>query len=331
MEGDAGGVRDVAEEDVFERRVRRRKYLRHKRSAERLAFAVDVGVVCAREVDALENAWAGCNIDCRIQFCHLDFAGGRNDKRLAGRKLFHGFGRHVERRLDRGTLARDGHHLVADVIPAWPDAVRIARGERPAVAGRAADRPCAIGVGECLGECVGERFAAAQLVRDQFADQVAVGLAGRERAMIGIVVEELVGVREIEVPRKQERMLQLARLMHERMAERRVVPPERGVAQMPEENPLVCRLRPFADAAKHIRERCCGGGLCDPAWRRPWLRRGAQDSRACAVLAPVVLLLKEQRELRSPEIAASGRWRPPHDHHRHSALVFQFIGHHLDQ
>ena len=58
MEGDARGVGDVAEEDVLERCVSSLEYARQKRRAERLALAMDVGVVRAREIDALEGARA---------------------------------------------------------------------------------------------------------------------------------------------------------------------------------------------------------------------------------------------------------------------------------
>ena len=45
MEGDAGGVGDVAEEDVFKRRVGGFENLRQKGGAKRLALAVYVGVI----------------------------------------------------------------------------------------------------------------------------------------------------------------------------------------------------------------------------------------------------------------------------------------------
>ena len=55
MECDAGGVGDVGEEDVLNRRIGCLQNLRHERGPQRLAFTVDVGVVGAREVDALEG------------------------------------------------------------------------------------------------------------------------------------------------------------------------------------------------------------------------------------------------------------------------------------
>ena len=75
-----------------------------------------------------------------------------------------------------------------------------------------------------------------ELVGDQFADEVAVGLARGKGAVSALILEKLVGVREVEVPGEKERVLQFARLVHERMAERHLVLPEGGVAQMPEED-----------------------------------------------------------------------------------------------
>ena len=141
MEGDARGVGDVAEEDVIERSFRRLEYARQKRRAKRLALAVDVGVVRAGEIDALEGARAWTSIDVRTQFGHLDFAARRDDKHLSRRQLLHRLGRDVEGGLYRGALARDDDDVFVDVVEARPYAVRVARRERPAVASRAAERP----------------------------------------------------------------------------------------------------------------------------------------------------------------------------------------------
>ena len=61
MEGDARRVGDVAEEYVIKRGVGGLQHLRQKRGAKRLALAVNVRVVGALEVDALEGAggWSG--------------------------------------------------------------------------------------------------------------------------------------------------------------------------------------------------------------------------------------------------------------------------------
>ena len=69
-----------------------------------------------------------------------------------------------------------------------------------------------------------------EFVGDQFADEVAVGAARGELALAAVFLEKLAGVREIEVPGEKERVLQLARLVDERMAKRHLVLPEGGVA-----------------------------------------------------------------------------------------------------
>ena len=80
----------------------------------------------------------------------FNFALRRDDERGAWRQLLHGVRRDVECRLDRGALARYGHHVVVEVVVAGAYAVRIAGCESPAVARHAAERPCAVGVGERL-------------------------------------------------------------------------------------------------------------------------------------------------------------------------------------
>ena len=76
------------------------------------------------------------------------FARGRNDECLAGRQLLHGFGWHVEGGLNGGAFARHGHHIVADVVETGADAMRIARGERPAIPRRATKRPRTVRIGK---------------------------------------------------------------------------------------------------------------------------------------------------------------------------------------
>ena len=79
------------------------------------------------------------------------FARRRDDECLAGRQLLHGFRRHVEGGLDGRAFARHRDHVIADVVEAGADAMRIARGERPAVSCRAAERPRAVRVGKSGG------------------------------------------------------------------------------------------------------------------------------------------------------------------------------------
>ena len=71
-----------------------------------------------------------------------------------------------------------------------------------------------------------------QRLCNHLADEVAVRLARREGTVVAVVVEKFVGVCEIEVSGEKKRMIQFARFVHEWMAERHVVFPERGVAKM---------------------------------------------------------------------------------------------------
>ena len=82
-----------------------------------------------------------------------------------------------------------------------------------------------------------------EFVGDQFADEVAVGLARGEGTMPTVILEKLVGVREVEIAYEKKRVFQFARLVNEGMAERHLVFSKGGVAQMPEEDFFDFRLR----------------------------------------------------------------------------------------
>ena len=164
MKSYSGRVGNVAEEDAVHRRIGGLEDPRHKCRAKRLALAVDVGVVRAREINPLKRTRArkrifrtfdgrrptarlhvGCRMSVvQIAECHFPFR--RDDESFARRKLLHGFGRHVERRLYGGAFRGDDNDIVVDVMPAWPDAVRVARRKRPPVGSHAAERPRAVGI-----------------------------------------------------------------------------------------------------------------------------------------------------------------------------------------
>ena len=86
-----------------------------------------------------------------MQLVKVYFAGRRDDECLAGWQLLHGFGRHIEGGLNGRPFACHGHHIVADVVEAGADAMRIARGERPSVPCRAAERPRTVRIGKSSG------------------------------------------------------------------------------------------------------------------------------------------------------------------------------------
>ena len=154
--------------------------------------------------------------------------------------------------------------------------------------------------------------------------------------MVAVVVEKFVGVCEIEVSGEKNSVVQFARLVHEWMTERHVVFPERGVAKMTEEYPLlvVCirvfrsfalyaffAANPLPYGGQHIRERCSGCGLGNPVWRLTRFGISREYCRARAVLPAIVLLLEKERELCSTEIAG-GDGGLSQDHHRHGTFVF---------
>ena len=142
VEGDLRGVRNVGEKHIGEVGIGSLQDLRQKRGAEGLAFAVDGGVVGAREVDSFKGAWTrrGRGEDA----LEGDITGGRNQQRHARRQLPDGLRRHIERRLDRGPLACDGHRARAFEEPPRPNPAGVAHGERPAVARHAAEREGAV-------------------------------------------------------------------------------------------------------------------------------------------------------------------------------------------
>ena len=150
MERDLRGVGDVAEERPVEVEVHRTQQRRRERGAERLALAVDVGVVRAGEVDALEHAGAGLG---RLEHAlEANLARGGHQQRHAGRQLADRVRRTVQRRLDRGPLGGDRHRTRRGVIPAGADAVRVAHRKRPAVARHPAQRERAVELGKNRAE-----------------------------------------------------------------------------------------------------------------------------------------------------------------------------------
>ena len=145
--------------------------------------------------------------------------------------------------------------------------------------------------------------------------------------MPAVVLEELVGVCEVEVSGEQKGMAEFARLVDERVAERLVVSAECGVAQVAEEYPLFeIAWRAFRDHAENVGKRGVACRLEHPVGRRSGGGVGGEDRRARAVLAAVVLLFEEERELRASEIAVA-IVAFPQGHHRNGAFMLHFVGH----
>ena len=137
-------------------------------------------------------------------------------------------------------------------------------------------------------------------------------------------------------------MGEFARFVDERMAERHLVLSEGGVAEVPEEYPFLIFATKITKATKaislifvfyvffvaksspdggeYVRKRRRRSRFCDPVRRFSRIGVVGEDRSAGAVLAAVVLLLHEERELRSA-IIARGDGGPAQDHHRHGAFV----------
>ena len=254
-----------------------------------------------------------------VKIIKLDLPFRRDDERFTGRQLLHCLRRHVERRLDRRTLACDDNNVVVDVIEPRPYAVRVARRERPPVASHPAKRPRPVGSRKRLFDRRGDVAVLRRLLGNQFRYEVAVGLARREGAMPAVVLEKLRRVREVEVARKKKRMPEVARLVDERMAKRHVVFTERGVAEMAEEYALL-RLFPLGYHAKDIYERRSRSRLEDAIRRFPRLWRGGEKRGTRAVLPAVVLLFEKKRQFCPAEVARGNRGLSQ-DHHRHGAFM----------
>ena len=141
--GDLRGVRDEREDRVARDRRRSPPRSGHQRRPHRLALAVDLRVVAAREIDPLERAGR--------QLARLPEA----SRRAARRRVDHDRGpareplpctslQSVEHRHQRHPLGGEGDHLVGLEMKARPDPVRIAHHEHVAVADRPADRVAAV-------------------------------------------------------------------------------------------------------------------------------------------------------------------------------------------
>ena len=173
---------------------------------------------------------------------------------------------------------------------------------------------------------------AAQVVRHQLGQEVAVC------ARVGVMPERHVAreylgvVRQVEVPGEDERPCEAARLVHEGVAAGSVPLAEGGITEMSEEDAFVLGHLAFRDLREQVDERrrrsafhyhvgaCAGDGA------------GVKDRRARPVLAPVVLLLEEERELGPAPVGRSvllavERAVLEKAQQRHAAFVLYFVGH----
>ena len=300
--------------------------------AEGLALPVDVRVVRAGEVDALEDAAALLGFGAHA--LEGDLAGRGDEHRDAGLELPHVLGAAVEGGLDGRAFGGDRDGAVHDAVEAGADAVLVPHGEAPAVAREAAERVGAVRAGEDRGERVDDLLAARghavdlgmeHLGRQPFRQHVAVRARGRVLAELDVGVEQLARVGEVEVAREHQRAAQPGRRVDEGMAEALVALAEGRVAEMPEEGARVEALRDPRGPRQQVGKRVRGGGLHHLVGGHARLRVELQRRESGAVLPAVVLLLEQQGDLRKSGRRAHLGVRQPN--HRDRALVLDLFRH----
>mmetsp|Transcript_82619 Transcript_82619/g.212836 ORF Transcript_82619/g.212836 Transcript_82619/m.212836 type:complete len:472 (+) Transcript_82619:3604-5019(+) len=228
--GELGGVGDEGEHRLVQRAAdlaEHRKQRLQQQAAELLALAVDVGVVAAREVDALEGALLEGQ---RLQdLLHGPGAAPLHAQRLAGRDVLHQLLADVEDRLDQRRLAGDDDHVLVRVVRGRADAAGVAQHEGVAVAEHARDAVAAVPVAGGAAQDArdvqvlrdeteaGLRVVARGRVLDVevivlLVDEVphllqqhdGVGDLARVLAELHQAREEVLVVRDVEVPREDQ-------------------------------------------------------------------------------------------------------------------------------
>ena len=221
--GDFGGVGDEGKNRVVQVVVDRAQDRVGQARAEGLALAVDVGVVAARKVDALEGAAVA--VLGRLGKGRVDhLAAAFDHQRVAGGNFAHGVIFGAENRLERDAFAGDGDDFVVLEIVARADAVRVAHDKAVAVADEARDGVAAVpllgggaedfdGVelgGNAVGDFRAGHALVAQLAEDAgvlLVEVVAdflehglrVGVKNGVDAALDELLVEFVGVGEVEI------------------------------------------------------------------------------------------------------------------------------------
>ncbi len=281
--GDLGGVGDEAEDGVAPVVIDGLEHLVGEAAAEGLALAVDVEVVAAREVDALEGArgagQGGGELgggDATVALHH---------DHMAGRHLLHLRGGEVEDGLQRGALGSEGDDLVVLEIKRGADAGGIARDEGVAVADEAAERVTAVPLRGGAGDDAAEVEAFADLVGDVLALQALLAEAavdvvvllieeeadflqqglrvGREDRVLAHADERLVqllGVGHVEVAAEREVARRPGRTAEIRVTRGDVVTARGAVAQVADEQ-LASEIEVFFDRVGELGVDLAGGLL----------------------------------------------------------------------
>ena len=310
VERDERRVGNVAEERVLEIASDGVKKRFRQSGAERLALTVDVRVVCAGEVDALEDAAA--------PFARLENLLKRNrpirgnDHRFARTKFLHCLRHQIEGGLDRRALGRHDGDVVVDIAIARTNAVRVADRETPAVTRHSTERIRPVKPRKQHPQSGNEDltpplptstsflrlFFPQHARRQPFADEISVGGRFRKLAHSDVGIEKLVRVRQVEVAGQEQRPREACGLVDERMAETDVALAIRRIAKMPEKERLV-HPAALGEQRQQIREGAVRRGFEFAIGGLSGLGRQCQRNCPRAVLPPVVLLLEKQRQFRT--------------------------------
>ena len=239
--GDLGSVRDEAENGLVEIGIDPGDDLRHEVGPQSHPFAVDVGIVAPREIDALEGAGTrftrfgvGRDFETAAMFHHRDVGTGQ---------LTHFVDLGIENRHEGDALAREGDHFVVLVIKAGANPVRIPQHEAVPVADDAGDGVAAVPDLRALADDADEvdllgndsgdfsplgplvALAAVdrivhlvEVIADLLEHGLGVGVEDRMLAATNQVVIEVAGIRHVEVARHHEGLRWIIRATHVRMA-----------------------------------------------------------------------------------------------------------------
>ena len=142
VEGHLGGVGDEGEDGVVDVVVGCLQDAGHQLLSQQLAFAVDVHVAAAAEVDALEGA--GTELTGLVDLHRAQAARLADEDGLSRLQFADAVGRHVEHGLYHRTLAGQHGYLVVLIPEGRTDAPRVADGKALAAARQAAHHVAAV-------------------------------------------------------------------------------------------------------------------------------------------------------------------------------------------
>ena len=195
VEGGFGRVGNVAEHGVVGVAVECADDRPDEVDAHLLAFAVDVAVGAAAEVDALEGA-GGLSAGGE-DLPEGEFAGAVHQQGFPRLDLADGLGREVEGGLEHGALRGHGEHFVVLIPEGGADAPGVAHGEEFARAGDSAEHVAAVPDAGALLEDAGHVDVALDIFGDVGVGQSEV--EGLLEAALALAVEPVAELLEEDV------------------------------------------------------------------------------------------------------------------------------------